>query len=56
VKPQTTQVPHPSIVAAREALAKRQPAPLAKILDQIKEAQDWRSRNSSEHGLKRKGA
>jgi hypothetical protein len=54
--PQKTQVPHPSIVAAREALAKRPPAPLSKILDQIKEAQEWRSKHSSGHGLKRKGA
>ena len=51
-----TPVPHPSIVAARKGLAMRPPAPLSKILDQIKEAQAWKSKHSSGHGLKRKGA
>jgi len=49
-------LPHPDVVAARERLATRSPAPLSKIHEQIKEAQDWRNRPSSAGGLKRKGA
>lgn len=56
MKPEKTQVPHPSVVAAREALAKRPPAPLSKILDQIQEVQEWRNKHSSGNGLKKKGA
>jgi len=51
-----TQVAHPSIVAAREALAKRPPAPLSKILKQIKEVQAWRDRRVSAGGVNKKGA
>ncbi len=56
MKSEKIQVPHPSIVAARGALAKRPPAPLSKILDQIQEVQVWRNKHSSESGLKKKGA
>lgn len=51
-----TRVPHPSIGAAREALAKRSPAPLKQIHEQIREAQAWRNKRSSAGGLKKKGA
>ncbi len=49
-------VPHPSIVAAREALAKRPPAPLSKILEQIEEVQAWRDKRVSAGGVNKKGA
>lgn|GEM_PF-2580115 len=49
-------VPHPSVVAAREALAKRPPAPLSKILEQIEEVQAWRDKRVSAGGVKKKGA
>jgi hypothetical protein len=48
-------VPHPSIVAAREALAKNSPAPLSRILDQIKKAEAWRTNHPSGNGSKKKG-
>jgi len=51
-----TQVPHPSVVAAREALAKRPPVPLSKILEQIEEVQAWRDKRVSAGGVKKKGA
>ena len=51
-----TQVPHPSVDAAREALAKRPPAPLSKILEQIEEVQTWRDKRVSAGGVKKKGA
>jgi hypothetical protein len=49
-----TQIPHPIIFACRKALAKRPPAPLGRILNQIKEAQEWMTKHSSAHRLKRR--
>ena len=48
--------PHPSIIAAREALAKTPPAPLNRILDQIKMAEASWTNHPSGHGSKQKAA
>lgn len=41
-----TPVPHPSIVAAREALAKRPPASIESVIGQIQGVNAWRDQQS----------
>lgn len=41
-----SRFPHPSVIAAREALKKRPPVPLERIEDQILEAQAWHWRQT----------